>query len=165
MQCNWFTPSHIIDRVRATLGTIDVDPASHEIAQDLIQAETFYTEETNGLDKDWGGTVFCNPPYSAVLIKKFTAKFLAESENGNMSEGIILTNSGTDTIWNQNLTGFLQAYTLGRISFIQPDGKEKGKGGRGQVFSYFGPNPGRFIEEFTKDNFCWVPNHEFICLG
>jgi len=108
MQCNWFTPSHIIDRVRATLGTIDVDPASHEIAQDLIQAETFYTEETNGLDKDWGGTVFCNPPYSAVLIKKFTAKFLAESENGNMSEGIILTNSGTDTIWNQNLTYYME---------------------------------------------------------
>lgn len=49
-------------------------------------------------------------------------------------------------------------YTNGRISFIQPDGTEKGKGSRGQCFTYLGTNIDKFIEVFTRDNFCWCPN-------
>jgi phage N-6-adenine-methyltransferase len=154
----WYTPVYIIDLVREVLGDINVDPASHSIAQEYIQANTYYTEQTNGLNKDWEGTVWCNPPYSAKLIKQFTAKFVSEFEKGNMTEGIILTNSGTDTGWNQTIKGGIQAYTFGRIEFRQPDGTSRGKGGRGQVFTYFGKNPDKFIEVFTRKGFCWVPN-------
>jgi len=154
----WHTPNHILAMAREIMGGIDVDPASNPIAQETVQAGTFYTAETNGLDKHWDGRVWCNPPYSAALIKKFTLKFAEEADNGNMTEGIILTNSGTDTLWNQNLAPFLQAYTLGRISFLRPDGSETGKGGRGQVFTYFGPNQDNFIEVITRDKFCWIPN-------
>ena len=155
---SWFTPPYIINLAREVLGHIDVDPASNVIAQNWIQADTFYTEETNGLTKDWNGKVWVNPPYSASLIKKFTKKFLEEYENGNMKEGIMLTNSSTDSLWNIPLQQGLQAYTNGRISFLQPDLTEKGKGSRGQLFTYLGPNPDKFIEVFTRDNFCWVPN-------
>ena len=82
----------------------------------------------------------------APFIKKFTKKFLEEYENGNMVEGIMLTNSGTDTLWALPLQQGLQAYTNGRISFLQPDLTEKGKGSRGQLFTYLGPNPDKFIE-------------------
>lgn len=160
----WYTPDYVLDNVREVLGTIDLDPATSHTAQDRVQATNFYTEENNGLNFPWMGQVWCNPPYSAALIKKFTAKFASEYSNGNMKEGIILTNSGTDTLWNVPLSAGVQAYTLGRISFIQPDGTEKGKGGRGQCFTYFGKNPGKFIEVFTKDNFCWVPNLSLIQL-
>lgn len=155
----WGTPKDIIDqRVRKVLGNIDLDPASEPVFQINVEADKYYTEADNGLLYPWHGRVWCNPPYSAALIKKFTAKFADEFLIGNMYEGIILTNAGTDTLWNQNLIGGVQAYTKGRISFIQPDGTKKATGSRGQCFTYFGHNPEKFIEVFTKDGFCWVPN-------
>jgi ParB family chromosome partitioning protein len=154
----WYTPKDTLVKTRKVLGEIDVDPASCDLAQERVRATKYYTEQNSGLVVPWVGKVFCNPPYSAVLIKKFTAKFREEALLGNMVEGIILTNSGTDTLWNQNLAGFTQAYTLGRLCFIRPDGTENGPGGRGQVFTYFGDNVGKFIEVFTADGFCWVPN-------
>lgn len=161
----WYTPPNIINLVLEVLGSIDVDPASNDIAQRWINAKIFYTEESNGLTKDWKGKVWVNPPYSASLIKKFTKKFADEYLSGNMTEGIILTNSGTDTAWNTPLKQGLQAYTNGRISFLQPDLTEKGKGSRGSLFTYFGPNPKKFIEVFTRNDFCWVPNQHLITLN
>ena len=164
MQCEWYTPPNIIDLAREVLGHINVDPASNLIAQEWIKADTFFTEDTNGLDKPWKGKVWVNPPYSSSLIKKFTKKFLDEYRNGNMMEGIMLTNQGTDTQFNIPLQKGLQAYTNGRISFLQPDLTEKGKGSRGSLFTYLGPNPKKFIEVFTRDNFCWIPNLYLITL-
>lgn len=158
----WYTPPKILERVREVLGYIDVDPASSDKAQKAVKAKTYYTKENDGLKFSWEGKVWCNPPYSAALIKQFTKKFEEEYNIGNMKEGIILTNSGTDTIWNQPLVSGVQAYTLGRISFILPDGSEKGKGSRGSCFTYFGDNYMKFIEAFTRDNFCWVPNVRFL---
>lgn len=158
----WYTPTHVLLLVREVLGTIDLDPASCEIANERVQATKYFTASDNGLTKEWNGKVWCNPPYSAALIKKFTAKLVEEYNKGNTTEAIILTNSGTDTLWNQPLTAGVQVYTLGRISFLLPDGSEKGKGGRGQCFTYFGNNPQKFIEVFTRDNFCWCPNLNLI---
>lgn len=154
----WYTPNEVLDRVRKVLGTIDLDPASSVIAQERVQARKFYTKEDNGLIHTWGGRVWCNPPYSAALIKKFTAKMHQEYACGNMLEGIMLTNSGTDTQWNLPLSKGLQAYTVGRISFLMPNGEKKATGSRGQCFTYFGPNKDLFVEVFTENNFCWVPN-------
>lgn len=158
----WYTPPSWISLVREVLGQIDLDPASNLIANNTVQALNYYTEKTNGLDKPWTGKVWCNPPYSAALIKKFTKKFYEEYQNGNMLEGIMLTNSGTDTLWNQNICNGTQVYTIGRISFLMPDGSEKATGSRGQCFTYVGPNPIKFIEVFTRDNKCWCPNKHLI---
>lgn len=162
MNNEWYTRPEIIDLAREVLGEIDVDPASNNIAQQWINSKTFYTEETNGLDKPWPGKVWCNPPYSTALLKRFTKKFLEEFNNGNMKEGIMLTNSGTDTAWNLPLQHGVQVYTNGRISFLKPNKEEAGKPSRGQCFTYFGPNPKKFIEVFTRDNFCWCPNINLI---
>ena len=154
----WYTPAFIIEKVYEVMGFINLDPASNKIAQEWIKADLFYTKEDDGLTKDWNGKIWCNPPYSASLIKKFTNKFLAEYMNGNLVEGIMLTNSSTDSQWNLPLSKGIQAYTIGRISFLQPDGSQKATGSRGQCFTYFGDNPERFVEVFTRDKFCWVPN-------
>lgn len=154
----WYTPTYILDKVREVLGHIDLDPASNLIAQQRVMATHYYTKSTNGLSHPWNGKVWCNPPYSASLLKHFTAKFLGEYELGNLKEGIMLTNSGTDTQWNIPLRKGTQVYTEGRISFLQPDGTEKGKSSRGQCFTYLGPNPTKFIEVFTREGFCWCPN-------
>lgn len=164
MFCEWYTPPKVIERVREVMGSIDVDPASNDIAQETVQATNYHTIEDSGLLYPWVGKVWCNPPYEQALLKKFIAKFNEEIDSGNITEGIMLTNSGTDTLWNQELSIHFQAYTIGRISFIQPDGTEKGKGSRGQVFTYFGDNHKKFAEVFTRDSFCWIPNGDFIVL-
>lgn len=158
----WYTPDYVLDLAREVLGNIDLDPASCEIANARVKADKIFTADDNGLKQDWHGKVWCNPPYSAALIKKFTQKVHDEYYKGNIEEAIILTNSGTDTQWNAPLSNGVQVYTLGRISFLQPDGTEKGKGGRGQCFTYFGNNPHKFIEVFTRKGFCWCPNLSLI---
>lgn len=164
MNNEWYTPPEWIALAREVLGDIDLDPASCLFANQTVQAANYFTEKTNGLDKVWEGKVWCNPPYSATLIKKFTKKFYEEYQLGNMEEGIILTNSGTDTIWNQNICKGVQVYTVGRISFVQPDGTLKATGSRGQCFTYLGPNPKKFIGVFTRDGKCWCPNISLINL-
>lgn len=154
----WYTPDYWLNLAREVLGTIDLDPASCEVANQRVKALNYYTEQTSGLTKPWVGNIWCNPPYSAVLVKKFTKKFWEEYELGNIKEGIMLTNSGTDTLWNQNICKGVQVYTVGRISFLQPDGTEKATGSRGQCFTYVGPRPVDFIEVFTRDGKCWCPN-------
>lgn len=58
----WFTPVDILERVRAVLGTIDLDPASCAEANRLVCAKEYYTNLDDGLKQDWRGNVYVNPP-------------------------------------------------------------------------------------------------------
>ena len=95
----WYTPMYLIEKVKAVLGTIDLDPASNEFAQKSIGASVYFTEETNGLDKDWFGNVWLNPPYSSALIKQFCGKLQFEFESGNTKSFMTITNNATETQW------------------------------------------------------------------
>jgi hypothetical protein len=61
-----YTPPQIVEPSRALLGGIDLDPCSCELAQEVVQAGCFFTQ--NALfnpwkaDADGAFTVFCNPP-------------------------------------------------------------------------------------------------------
>ena len=58
------TPREWIDRARAVLGGIDVNPASSELAQKTVNAQEYFDKERNGLRQVWRGRVWLNPPYS-----------------------------------------------------------------------------------------------------
>ena len=57
-----FTPPEIVERARAVLGRIDLDPASCEAANTIVRASRFYDAKENGFTKIWRGRVFLNPP-------------------------------------------------------------------------------------------------------
>ena len=51
---------------------IDLDPASCEMAQEVVKAKTYCTEQDDGLSMSWSGCVFLNPPYGMPQIREFT---------------------------------------------------------------------------------------------
>lgn len=150
----WYTPSEYIEMARAVMGGFDVDPASNQVAQKTVQAATYFTEETNGLDKDWNGRVWLNPPYAQPAIAHFADKTVAEVQSGNATEAIVLTHNYTDTSWFQKMARAAKAicFTRGRIRFESPTG-EKASPTQGQAFFYFGDDAATFRNVFSEIGF------------
>ena len=65
-----YTPSVIVEAARTMLGEIDMDPASCELAQDMVKATAWYGPGSplgeDGLAEPWMGRVFLNPPGGRV---------------------------------------------------------------------------------------------------
>lgn len=146
----WYTPAEYIEAARAVLGVIDLDPASNDEAQAVVQAARYYTADDDGLDQPWYGRVWLNPPYSMPLIQKFTKRAIDAYENLEIESAIILTNNCTDAGWFHAL---MQAYpvcfTRGRIGFWRPD-RSTFATRQGQAFFYLGDNLERFYVEFRR---------------
>ena len=145
----WYTPKEFIDAARMAMGSIDLDPASNDIANEVVQAETYYTIETNGLDKDWCGNVWLNPPYASDLIDKFVDKLVEQVEIGNVSQAVVLVNNATETGWFSKLVHIANAlcFPKSRVKFYMPDGKT-GAPLQGQAVLYIGNKPRNFVEAF-----------------
>lgn len=150
----WYTPAEYIEMARAVMGGFDVDPASNPIAQETVQASSYYTEETNGLDKEWNGRVWLNPPYAQPAISHFADKMVAEAGAGRATEAIVLTHNYTDTAWFQKMARSAKAicFTRGRIRFESPTG-EKASPTQGQAFFYFGNDARTFRSVFGEIGF------------
>ncbi len=155
----WYTPAEYIAAARAVMGTIDLDPASSDIANKTVQAAKYYTAETNGLDQEWEGKVWMNPPYAGDLIGQFTAKLIQHVQQYDVREAIVLVNNATETAWFQELVSEASAvaFPRGRVRFWKPDGTP-GAPLQGQAIVYIGVNQERFVNEFAR--FGWCANVE-----
>jgi len=144
----WYTPSEYVDLARQVLGEIDLDPATSDAAQDNIKAINYFTK--GGLEKDWSGRVWLNPPYSRDLIKPFVQKMVDEYQAGRITSGIMLTHDCTDTEWWQKAVDAASAVCFPgkRISFIDTVG-ERDSPTQGQTFFYFGKDTNRFRKMFS----------------
>lgn len=153
----WYTPQEYVDSARAVLGSIDLDPASSEIAQRTVEASTFFTADDDGLSQDWSGNVFLNPPYARELIGRFTEKLCGEVKRGAVRSAIMLTNNSTDTSWFRLASSHATAVCFfhGRISFIHRDG-QPGKPLQGQMGLYFGNDAAKFVQVFNAHGSCWM---------
>jgi ParB family transcriptional regulator, chromosome partitioning protein len=50
------------------MGAFDLDPASCEEANQTVKATKFYGAADNGLEHEWYGKIWLNPPYSMPEI-------------------------------------------------------------------------------------------------
>lgn len=143
----WYTPSEYIAAARNVMGHIDLDPASCEIANRTVGADCIYTAEDDGRSFAWFGNVWLNPPYSMPLIQGFAEK-VVEHE---FEQAIVLVNNATDTRWFRMMVESADAilFTTGRVKFYKPD-SNKCSPLQGQALMYYGENPGRFLEVFSK---------------
>lgn len=147
-----YTPGEYIQRARDVLGRIDVDPASNEAAQRIINARRFYTAERDGLAKRvrWRGRVWLNPPYS--YPDPFVEKLIREYDAGFTTAAIALLNARTGSAWFQSLARRAwRCEKRKRIRFYGPG--TAGKSGSGfvdNVFLYLGAEPMRFAAAFAE---------------
>lgn len=145
----WYTPADHIALARQVMGGIDLDPASSHVANRVVQAATFFSAETNGLDKEWAGRVWLNPPYAQPFIAQFAEKMVQEWNRGYVKSAIVLTHNYTDTAWFQGLAQRASAicFTRGRVRFVSPSG-ELAAPTQGQAFFYFGSDVDIFADVF-----------------
>ena len=150
----WHTPVEHIERARLVLGAIDLDPASSDLGQKTVKAERFLTPIENGLEREWSGRVWLNPPYSQPDVGLFVSKLVSEIKAERVTAAILLTHNYTDTAWFHEAAGVASAicFTRGRVKFLDEKGKVAAPT-QGQAFFYFGADVKSFAKNFRAVGF------------
>jgi len=103
----WETPQKFFDDWSAKIGGFDVDVCA---TAENAKCPKFFDKQINGLEQDWFGKCWMNPPYGRE-IGKWMGKALAESKKGAVV--VCLVPSRTDTRWWHD-------YAMqGQITFIR----------------------------------------------
>jgi DNA N-6-adenine-methyltransferase (Dam). len=152
----WQTP----DEVLTMLGEIDLDPCA---GLDTNHGETNFRNITHdGLESDWFGRVFVNPPFSEKSA--WLEKSIEERENTECI--FVLTPDSTDTIswWHEYIASEADYiwFSEGRISYVVPEerahlfddhegGEKAGSPTFGTAISVFG-EPGDDTLERMNEN-------------
>lgn len=149
----WYTPEKYITLARSIMGSIDTDPATSEIANRTVQAETIYTAEDDGRTQTWRGRVWMNPPYAQPLMGEFAEAVAAKYESGEIEQACILVNNATETKWFQRMLSVASAvcFPKSRIKFLDPQGNPVGAPLQGQAIVYMGEKVHEFKEAFRSE--------------
>lgn len=111
---NWCTPQSLVH----ALGQFDLDPCA-DVNQPWPCATKSFTAKDNGLQKEWDGRVFLNPPYNRYHIDEWMSRLAMHGD------GIALTFARTETEWFQNHVWSMADglyFLRGRINFYTPAG-------------------------------------------
>ena len=148
----WYTPKSIMILVRKLFYKIDLDPASSDIANRLVQAETYYTIKENGLNQPWFGKVWMNPPYSQPLVQQFCNLLVEKFKQKEIDEACVLVNNATETAFYQNMLQYCRAvcFIKSRVKFVDQNGESTGAPLQGQTILYFGENEKLFGMIFSE---------------
>ncbi len=152
----WYTPPKFIEAAREVMGGIDTDPASSKIANKTVKAGEYYDTKTDGLEQEWGKTVWINPPYSQPEISQFCDALIEKLGTGEVQEACALVNNATETSFGQTLLQACDAvcFPSGRIKFLDTQGNAKGAPLQGQMVVYFGDDADKFCSEFAEFGVC-----------
>lgn len=179
----WYTPREIVEAARIVMGGIGLDPMTCEQAQEVVQADRYFTAEQDGLVQPWDcDALWLNPPYSRGIIDASIAKFLWHWERRDIRRSAhVLVNSKTDTGWYHSLLGACTClcFPKGRLKFWGPNPESDGPRNPQTIF-YFARAPFeegegrihwrerqdrvdavvRFVDQFEVFGFCqrggWV---------
>lgn len=160
----WYTPAWLIEKAKAVMGGIDIDPASSAVAQERVQAAKWFGKDymgvgTGALNINWvhhngpnwaPARVWLNPPYSFPLVGQFVEKLLEQIEKGYVREAILLVNNNTETDWwHQAAAAAAVTFAFrSRVFFWRPGREDATSPRQGQTAFYFGDNALQFIEAF-----------------
>lgn len=147
----WYTPGEYVEAAREVMGGIDCDPASTKVANNTVKARVFYSKEKNGLEQEWPGRVWMNPPYAQPLVSQFSEALTKKFTRGEVHKACVLVNNATETEWFQRMVSVASAvcFVAGRVRFLDPEGNP-GAPLQGQCVLYLGKSVGKFGKAFGK---------------
>lgn len=150
----WYTPQYIIDAVRDTLFTIDLDPASCEFANEVVMASKYFTRYDNALGNSWYGNVWMNPPYGKtkgrsnqdVWFTKLEQEYLA----GNIEQALSLYNVSVGSKWFSRVLRYPTCFLDKRIAFYDSSGEVQKAPRYGNCVVHMGQGVRRFVNSFNS---------------
>ena len=149
----WYTPEPYIEAARLAMGGIDLDPASCALANQVVRAARFFTRAEDGLQQQWRGRVWLNPPYSDYpgQAASWAARLLAEYTAGRASQAVMLVNLSTSyqPAMQQVASAGLVCMVSHRIRFNTPDGQGQ-RPTQANVIYYLGERRRQFAEAFSR---------------
>ncbi len=129
----WYTPKYIFDSLGCVFSADVAAPVNRIYCH--VPAKEFITEAS--LNCQWGGFVWCNPPFGGRNgIVPWLDKMY---EHGN---GIALTPDRTSAPWWQKAARECDCvlFVAGKIKFIKPDGTTGNQPGTGTTLLGYGAN-------------------------
>ena len=145
----YYTPQPILEAARATMGGIDLDPASSAAANARVNATRYYTLGDFSLLLSWSGRIWLNHPFGRESNPRWIAKLIKESQCDAFKAACVLTFSCTSEAWFSPLLCRPQCYLVPRTNYLLPDGTVKRGVTKGSVVTYFGPDVPRFRKAFS----------------
>jgi len=158
----WYTPAKYIEAARTVMGSIDLDPASCELANRTVKAARYYSKEENGLAQAWYGNVWLNPPFGTTMqqfgnsawqgqsiASLFMGKLIEEYHKGTVTQAVLLAKADPKQNWFSRLWEFPICFAYDRVYFNRPIG-EPCRHQFGTCFVYLGPHESRFIDIFSQ---------------
>lgn len=154
-ELEYYTPSQYIETAKLVLGSIDLDPASSVVANETVRATNIFTQDDNGLNQEWFGNIWLNPPYSKTEGKSnqelWANKLIAEYQSGRVKSAILLSKAAFGYNWFETLfRNWPVCLASERIAFVKIDGTSDGMAKHSTAFFYFGDNIKDFSNHFKK---------------
>ena len=105
----WETPQNLFDELNKEF-SFDVDVCA---LPENAKCKKFFTPEENGLQKNWGGTCWCNPPYGRKI-----GEWVKKASESNATV-VMLLPARTDTKWfHEYIYGKAEVrFIKGRLKF------------------------------------------------
>lgn len=148
---DWQTPDWVIDAIEEHHGVIHTDPAQGPGTE--IGKVYNHDESDDGLNSQWFGTVFLNPPFSMKV--EFLEVVVEKMLKPDVGTIFVVTPDGTDTLswWHDFIAEEANYiwFSRGRISYLRPDGEEVGSPTFGTAISVFGDTTDEMLEWFDDN--------------
>lgn len=130
----WSTPINVFDRIAQVYGPFDLDACCRE---ETAKAQLYYTKEHDGLEREWHGRVWVNPPYSDP--RPWIKKAVESVRQGDAQRVVMLLPAATDTSWFHDLVlpHADVVFVKGRIRFIGWQGTPIGSPKAGSIIAVF----------------------------
>jgi site-specific DNA-methyltransferase (adenine-specific) len=135
------------------MGYITLDPCSNSHASPNVPATVHYTQGDNGLNHNWEGNVFLNPPYGRD-IGVWTDYLVSQYMKGYVTKAIALVPARTDTQWFQRLFDFPVCFVNGRLKF----GDAKNSAPFPSALIALGIDADTFADSFKSIGRVYIPN-------
>lgn len=117
----WYTPDTIINQVIKLYSTIDLDPCTNSKTNPNVKADAYFDISDDGLNQNWFGSVYVNPPYGRE-VGKWVDKCIEEYTNKRVDEIILLVPARVDTKWFAKIANYYWCSVSGRLKFKSPTG-------------------------------------------